>query len=171
MNEITHRHLSEKWFTQQDRLRERNENFEKAALALTTHIATALDAADKTYLDTETGQPVPYISFGLNETDPDQQAYLSESGLFVFVLQIIVDKGAETYPKTSLQFPVALKYDRQNIYYGCWDKDDLELAEGTNWILGEAEFADFLLHKIDELLSYDPMEGVQSQNPIGFIIN
>lgn len=164
--------LSEKWQTQQEKARKRDEGLLKAAYDFKGLMVKKLDAEGKSYRDLDTGEAIPYVGFDIEKKSNGHSILLPQTinnyGAFVFSIRVVVDKGENTYPKSAYTLPVAIKYENQNLKYCWWDSEKEDVSDGTNWFGNPDDLANLLIDRLVEYLEYDPLNGLPAQRSIGF---
>ena len=170
---ITWREAIQLWEEQENKIRAWRQNLIKEAENIRNSIEEKLNAPqDKTEIRCKDKHynrryveivDIVYQDIGINI----EQAFTS-SGELRFYISILLEKGTNTHPKQAFNLPIALRFENKAIQYALWYTEN---DTPDKWYDNKDEFINIALNQFRKHLEFDPIEGFDKKEKIGFLAN
>ena len=175
MENSTFENLRKKWSTQRELFQQWNLDLIQSSFSLRSAIREKLGVDEIFWKDADTNEDRSYVELSKIIGDKSEvievadSTMISEDGGLIFGISITLDHQSNSYPKGRYNLPVVIQYFAKELKYNFWDVVEEAPEKDSNWLNSEDDIANKIIERLDLYFSFDPKEGVNEKNRIGFI--
>lgn len=140
---------------------------------LRDQMEAALNLSVKKWLNYDTKEEHRYVELvdfyrkPKAERNPPKADSITPKGELVFGMSVTFDHGPNSYPKSNMYIPIAMRFNQNKIEYARFNTEN-DCAE-QEWTTDGEEFCSKMIKQYADDFNHDPHAGFERKTQIGFM--